>query len=246
MSRHLIILSQNNSGSTWLSRCISREYNCYPKEYFNSILNYAVQSDLKGILGNELEYRALAKTADPYIFDHAIRNTWKAQSEYTATKENFMVFNVANAIRHFDDVVVLLRSAELCFPPERVRVKVWYNKWWDSLRENEKICPGISAHSITNKYTHQQRAIIAWQICNWKLETDADKYKIPILRYSDLMDADESELTKMCGGLFDVQKIIETRVPATVNHVYLHEWEHAFKTLSDIQEYKSEQKKWMR
>lgn len=247
MTKNFLILSQSNSGSTWISKCLKNCYRLYPKEYFNSLLNPLIQRQLDEVVGNEQEYHKLAVQASKPAFHRMMSMTWLAQSEYNATKENFMVFNIPNIIDYFDKVIIYVRPVEYCFPPERGRVKVWYNKWFRSLQINGKICPDIVYAGGCS--THQTKAVLAWQIINWMLVSSAERFGLPVIEHTKIVEYGRDDLAKYIGEWFDVDEILRTRmkspVPSEEQKKFADEWSGALDYLRMIQEFKSNQISWM-
>jgi len=245
----LLILSQSNSGSTWLSSCLKDQYKLFPKEYFNSILNYEIQQYADTILGNEQEYFNLAVKASKNSFEYMMRYTWLAQNTYNATKENYLAFNIQNIKPYFKEVVMLFRSVKYCFPPQRSRVKVWYNQWYQSLLAHSKICPEITKFNNCIILTHQKKALLAWQVVRWQLELEADRLYIPTIDYDRLMNYSKEEIDFNYGKWLDADKIVETRKPCTVptpeQLKFTDEWSEALIYFKEIQQFQIVQKQWM-
>ncbi len=233
----LIIFSQSNSGSTWLTSCLRPEYHnrLFPKEYFNSVLNHKVQRFTYGVVGNEIDWKELCYRATQDEVDEMIRCTWNDQQTYNVTKENYLAFRMHQFCRHFSHAIMLRRDIKWCFPPERARVKTWYNAWYQSMIYNKRI-----PFQVEEPRTHQEKAVFAWQVVAWKMEQQASDLQIPTIDYDDLMHVTKEEFdTKWYSKFLDGDKVISTRkLPPSVSYDHCIEWERATEYLRWMQRFK--------
>lgn len=161
----LLLVSQSNSGSSWFARCIAEAHpdlRFFDKEFFNPMMNHRHAARLSRSLGCELHTTVdnLAAVPDPADIKQLIDSTWGAEA-HGFTKENFLAYKLPAFARHFE-VFLLFRGIDLCFPPERARVRQWYDAWFWSLWRNGRFTEAQKEWICARQVSSHERAVIAW------------------------------------------------------------------------------------
>lgn len=161
----LLLVSQSNSGSSWFARCIAAahpELRFFDKEFFNPMLNHRHAARLSRSLGCELHATVdhLAATPDPADIAQLIDSTWGTEA-HGFTKENFLAYALPAFAKTFE-VFFLFRGIDHCFPPERARVRQWYDAWFWSLWRNERFTEAQKEWICARQVSSHERAVIAW------------------------------------------------------------------------------------
>ena len=212
--KSLMLLSQPNTGSTWLAECIrlaSPKLRSRPgdREFFNPAWNWECAIPLSAFFGGELmsSNQNIARTppVDEYFdFDECLKETWD-KSDRDFTKETYLAWQIqATPMQSRFDVIGLVRDWESSFPPSRGRVKVWYDNIYWSLRRNGKMPDDYFEWENAWVHTAEARAMIAWQIMRWKLERvfASSSNIISVWDFESLTLATESELRTKFAGIF--------------------------------------------
>jgi len=176
----LALLSLPNSGSTWLAEQIAAHtrFNRYRMEFFNPLRTPKHYRRLAQHFGCELVscYNNIA-AGDCHGIDADITATW-GEENFNFTKEVFSPFKLPVFARHFR-CIVMLRSEEDSFPPDRARVWSFYEHAWYALNE-----AGIKLRGDTV----EERALAASACMARRLEADARALKVPVIHYRDLFN----------------------------------------------------------
>ena len=238
MSKSLMLVSQSNSGSTWFSKCLT---NTSPhligpdKEYFNPVLQNKHRRRMSVFGAEHYPFVLnLAKRQKNWDMDKLLRETWRKDG-LNYTKENYLAFVLPRLREHFD-FVFFFRDMQWCFPPERVRVMLWYDAWLCSLLANGEVSSGLLQWMDTENATMERRAVAGWQIVRWQLMVMSKALDAPVFKYADILSQPYSDLLKSCSRLtnfgIDARKLADEiestrKNPPRPSVTYLDQWEDA-------------------
>ena len=136
-------------------------------------------------------YRNIVSVGDASIHDD-ITATWGADG-YEFTKEVFSPFKLPVFAMHFR-CVVLLRSADGVFPPNRVRIWSFYEHAWHALRE---VGFAVRAEGA------RARAYEAHAVMSSVVRQQAREFNVPIIEYDTLFGSRADVARVMVGALGD-------------------------------------------
>lgn len=215
----IAVLSLPSSGSTWFAKQLIESTGLIAPpddnyEFFQPMRNLCHYSQLSRCFGLETPslYRNIARR-DNHQFDEVYRYTW-ANMDYTFCKEVWSFAKLADFEKHFR-CVVLTRSAEETFPPNRLRVFGWYDAIWRSYIE-------VRGFEPTAMHGQPSPLDIAREAHRWAtgdMLESAAAFQVPIIKYHTLTSGTYHEVLREVeqGWLkeIDTEKlanlIIETR-----------------------------------
>lgn len=238
----LLLVSQNNSGSTWFARCIvngdPRMRDGGHKEFFNPVLNWRHQRDLRPMGCEEHSHVPyLARPMEQSEADLIVRSTWKGK-RLTFAKDNNAAFKLDAFQKHFR-TIVLLRDVRYCFPPERVRVMVWFAGWYDSILLNgwpsRETRLWLQERGVSLRM--EAKAMIGWQLQRWRLQHQIETLGLTWFDYDDLLNLSVGALTDRGLERGVAEEVVSTRLPPLRPHPdHVRQWVDAFELLSQFQD----------
>ena len=247
----LLLVSQSNSGSSWFARCLAEahpELRYFDKEFFNPMMNHRHAARLSRSLGCELHSTVdnLASVPDPEDIDQLIASTWGAEA-HGFTKENFLAFKIPAFARTFE-VFFLFRGADYCFPPERSRVRQWYDAWFWSLWRGGRFTEGQKEWLCARQLSSHERAAVAWMTVRAALQTAARELDLEhrIVDWERCLEYPEDRLPTYLAGVLPprlsadrvAERILATRRrPEPAPEAHGREWQGALTLAAQFAEF---------
>ena len=141
MTKPVLLAALPSSGSAWIADCYASAYpdqRC-TREFFSATYNWQMAKRLEQDCGDMMYATVplLAQTLDRDRVKKLLEDTWE-QAGFDFTKECHLAWSL-ESFAEFFDCIVLVRSFNFTFPPNRARVIRWYEHLYWSLWINGRL-----------------------------------------------------------------------------------------------------------
>lgn len=227
----LMLAALPSGGSDWIATCIAEAnpHLRYAREFFCPTINWRMAARLEQTLGDTM-FANTARMCWPIMprdVDALLNDTWR-QTSFNFTKENYLPFQLEQFAAHFD-VLVLLRSFDETFPPNRHRVMQWYEHFYGALVASCR----IGRDALDCESTPMTRATVGYYWFAKQLAQTARKIQAPLLTTEFLRTASREEIARalpseLMESLATASRIVETRqdIPRPAGE-YQDQWKSA-------------------
>jgi hypothetical protein len=232
----VLLAALPSGGSDWVASCIQRAnpFLIYAREFFCPMCNWQHSQRLEQTVGDTLHNNTL-KMIEPISrleVESLLNDTWRT-TDYCFTKENYLAFQL-EPFSYFFDIVVLVRSFEDTFPPNRRRVMSWYEHFFCSIVSSKK---AKDAQYLGT--TPMNRAAIGHFLWANQLKAMAAKLGLPILDFGTLMHGDQDQISLMLDDVpFSPQcftdAVLESRKEIERPQEFAEQWKDAFALYDDL------------